>query len=154
MMKLTFVLLFCTSAFLSFSQELKFESGRTKHDVKPQLFAGLSEKFALTPTFLQDVMNLQVKQPVEVIVSSRLIVKGSVSSINNDVPGLTTIAIQSSETEGMVLSLSRLILPDQTIVYRGIIISKNHSDMLILDKDPVTGNYVWTKKQVSMMIAD
>lgn len=154
MKKLFFVLLFCTSAFLSFSQELQFESGRTKHDVKPQLFAGLSEKFTLTPTFIDEVMNLQAKQLVEVIVNSRLVVKGKVSSINNDVPGLTTVSIQSSETDGLVLSLSRIILPDQTIVYRGIILSKGHSDLLILEKDPVTGNYNWIKKQVSQLIAD
>jgi hypothetical protein len=33
-------------------------------------------------------------------------------------------------------------------------ISKKHSDMLMMEKDPVTGNYTWNKKQVSHMLAD
>ena len=104
--------------------------------------------------FIDEVMSYQVKQQVEVAVSPRFVVKGKVSSVTSEAPGLTTITIQSSEIEGLVLSLSRITLPDQSIVYKGIILSKSNSDMLMLDKDPVTGNYIWSKKQVSQLIAD
>ncbi len=154
MKTLFFALLFCTSALFSFSQDLQFESGRTKNDSKPQLFAELSDKFAITSTFIDEVMSYQLKQPVEITVNPKLVFKGRVTSITNDAPGLTTISIQSSEKQGLILSLSRLVLPDQTIVYRGIILSKTNSDLLMLDKDAVTGHYVWIKKQVSQLIAD
>jgi hypothetical protein len=52
------------------------------------------------------------------------------------------------------MSVSRLILPDNTIVFRGIITSPKHSDMLMLELDPVTGLYNWNKKQVSHLLSD
>ncbi len=154
MKKLVFVLLFSTSAFISFSQELQFESGRSKHDAKPQMFPAVSQRSSTISGFTEDVMNFQLKQQVDISVTSGFRFKGTVSSVTNDAPGLTTVTIQSSETKGMVLSVSRLVLPDKTTVYRGIVISTRHSDMLMLEKDPVTGNYNWNKKQVSNMISD
>ncbi|MBY0478097.1 MAG: hypothetical protein K2Q24_10655 [Chitinophagaceae bacterium] len=154
MKTLILAVLFCSSAFISFSQDLQFESGRSKNDSKPKLFAELTEKFALTSTFIDEVMSYQLKQPVEVTVNPKLIFKGRVTAINNDAPGLTTISIQSSEKQGLILSLSKLVLPDQTVVYRGIILSNSNSDLLMLDRDAATGNYVWIKKQVSQLIAD
>ncbi len=154
MKKLVFVLLFSTSAFISFSQDLQFESGRQKHDGKAQMFSAVSQRSSTTLTFIENVMDFQLKQEVEVAVTSGLKFKGTVSSITNDAPGLTTITLQSSETKGMILSVSRLIQPDKTTLYRGIVMSSKHSDMLMLEKDPVTGNYNWNKKQVSNLLAD
>jgi len=154
MKKLVFVLLFSISASLSFSQELQFESGRQKHDGKGQLFSAVSQKSATTLTFIENVMDFQLKQQVEVDVTPGFKFKGTVSSITSDAPGLTTITIQSSESKGIILSVSRLIQQDKTTIYRGIVMSSKHSDMLMLEKDPVTGNYNWDKKQVSNLLAD
>lgn len=154
MKKLLFAILFCISAFLSFSQDIQFTSGREKHEGKPQLFAGTSQRNSTSSAFVEDIINFQLKQQVEISVTSGFKFKGTVSSVSSDAPGLTTVTIQSSETKGLLLSVSRLILADKTVLYRGIITSTKHSDMLMLEQDPVTGLYNWNKKQVSHMLSD
>ena len=154
MKKLLFAILFCNFAFLSFSQELQFASGREKHDSKPQLFQGVSAKFSYKVSLIDEVISYRLQQDIVIGLTPDLSFTGKVSSITNDAPGLTTITIQSSENGGQVLSFSKLVLPDQSIIYRGLVQSKNHSDMLMLEKDPVTGLYNWNKKQVSHLLSD
>ncbi len=154
MKKLLFAILFCNFAFHSFSQDVKFASGRDKYDGKPQLFQNVSTKFSFKVSQIDEVMNYRLNQNVEIDLNPGLLFAGNVSSITNDAPGLTTITIQSSERSGLVLSFSKLILPDQSVIYRGLLQSKNHSDMLMLEQDAVTGLYNWNKKQVSHLLSD
>lgn len=154
MKKLLFVLLTCLSVTFSFSQDLTFTSGREKHDGKPQLFSNLSTKFSVRSDFMDDVLNAKLNQQISIAVTEGLVFSGNVSAKTNDAQGLKTVIIQSTEKEGLVLSVSKLVLADQTIVYRGIITSKHHSDLLLLEKDAITGNYNWNKKNVSYMISD
>lgn len=97
MKKLLFAILFCNFAFLSFSQDVKFASGREKHDSKPQLFQNVLSKFSFKVSQIDEVMNYRHHQNVEIDLTPGLLFAGSVSSITNDAPGLTTITIQSSE---------------------------------------------------------
>ena len=154
MKKLLCAILFCNIAFLSFSQELQFTSGREKNDNKPAYFQSVSSRVSLTSSAIEDFFNYQLQQEVAIDVLPGLLFKGKVFSITNDAPGLTSIAIQSIEKNGMVLSFSKLILADQSILYRGMIQSKKYSDMLMLEKDPVTGLYNWNKKLVSHLLSD
>lgn len=154
MKKLVFVLAFCTLSIFSFSQELQFESGRQKHDGKPAMFNNVASRFAPSQTFISDVMNARLNESVDLFVTNGFRFKGEVTAISSDAPGLTTVTIQSTDRPGLLLSISRITLPDHTITYRGVMLSKKHSDMLMMEKDPVTGSYNWNKKQVSHMIAD
>jgi hypothetical protein len=154
MKKLLTVLLLCLSATFSIAQDLQFSSGREKHDGKPQLLTNLSTKISVRSNFFEEVMNYKINQQVSINVTEGFLFNGNVTAKTNDAPGLETLIIQSTEKEGLVLSLSKLVLQDQTIVYRGVLISKHHSDLLMLEKDIVTGNYNWNKKNVSLMISD
>jgi hypothetical protein len=155
MKKLIFssLLLFaCTT--ISFSQDYAFQSGREKNDGKPQLFQNIAQKFAVKTNFIDDVMNVTAKQTVLFSVTDGLEFKGTVSSKLNDQQGLTTVTIQSADVSGLFLTLSKVVMPDQSVVYRGIMMSKSHSDILVLDKDPITGNYNWSKMKLSMLLPD
>ena len=154
MKKLLLVLLTSLSVTCSFSQELSFTSGREKHDGKPQMFSVLSSKFSVRPDFINEVLDAKLNQQFSITITEGFQFTGNVSAKTSEAPGLQTVIIQSSERDGMVLSVSKLVLPDQSIVYRGIIISKHHSDLLLLEKDAITGNYNWNKKNVSRMISD
>jgi hypothetical protein len=154
MKQLVLLLLFCSAAFVSFSQEVKFESGKARHDKKPKLFSGTSNRFAATASFINEVMNARLQSNATVVITQGVVFKGKVTSITSDAPGLTTVTIQSSDVQGAVLSLSRITLENNVVVYRGVVMSKNHSDMLMLEKDPVTGIYNWNKKEVSNLLAD
>lgn len=154
MKQLVLVLALSILSTYSFSQEIKFESGHQKHDNKPAMFGTVSSRFTPPQTFISEVMNFRLNQQVDLFITNGLRFKGEVTSITSDAPGLTTVTVQSTDRPGLLLSISRTTLPDQTIAYRGIMISKKHSDMLMLERDPVTGNYTWNKKQVSNMLAD
>lgn len=154
MKKLVFALAFCTLSIFSFSQELKFESGRQKHDGKPAMFNNVASRFAPSQNFIGDVMNARLNEKVDLVVTNGFRFKGEVTAISNDAPGLTTVTIQSTDRPGLLLSISRVTLSDKSVTYRGIMLSQKHSDMLMMEKDPVTGSYNWNRKQVSHMIAD
>lgn len=154
MKQLVLVLAFSILSTYSFSQEFKFESGHQKHASKPSMFGTVNSRFAPSQTFINDVMNFRLNQQVDLFITNGLRFKGQVTSITSDAPGLTTITVQSTDRPGLLLSLSKTTLPDQTIAYRGLMMSRKHSDMLMMEKDPVTGNYTWNKKQVASMLAD
>ncbi|MFY7839621.1 MAG: hypothetical protein ACOVP7_05065 [Lacibacter sp.] len=154
MKQLVLVLALSILSTYSFAQEITFESGHQKHDKKPAMFGTVSSRFTPSQTFINEVMNLRLNQQVDLFITNGLRFKGQVTSITSDAPGLTTVTVQSSDRPGLLLSLSKTTLPDQTITYRGIMVSKKHSDMLMLERDPVTGNYTWNRKQVSQMLAD
>lgn len=160
MKKLLTVLLFCLPAALANAQDgPQFSSGREKHDGKPQLIstsasARAKSKFPVRRAFINEVMGYRLNQTVQLQVIDGFQFKGKVSAITHDAPGLETIIMQSTETKGLVLSISKIKAQDGTISYRGMMMSTNHSDMLMLERDPVTGEYFWNKKTVSHMIPD
>lgn len=154
MKKLVFVLAFCTLSIFSFSQEQQFQSGREKHDGKPSMFSNVASRFAPSQTFINDVMNARLNETIDLVITNGFRFKGEVTAISSDAPGLTTVTVQSKDRSGLILSISKTTLPDRSVIYRGIILSQKHSDMLMMEQDPVTGSYNWNKKQVSHMIAD
>lgn len=154
MKKLFFSLVLCACAFISFSQDYQFQSGREKYDSKPQLFQNVAQKFAVKTNLIDDIMNVTAKETVILPVTDGFSFKGTVSSKSTESQGLTTVTIQSSEINDLFFTLSKVVMPDQSVVYRGMIVSKSHSDVLVLDKDPVTGNYNWNKMKLSMLIPD
>ncbi len=154
MKKLVFLLSCSFLSILSYSQEVKFESGRQKHDGKPAVFNTVAGRFAPSQNFINDVMSYRLNQQVDLVVTNGFRFKGEVTAITSDAPGLTTVTIQSTDRPGLLLSISKITLPDQTINYRGVMLSKKSSDMLMMEKDPVTGSYTWNKVQVSNMLAD
>lgn len=155
MKKLFFILLLSLSISVSFAQEdVTFSSGRDKHDGKPQLFTNLSSKFSLKVGLVDEIMNSRLNQPVTLLITEGLVFNGKILSRTSDAPGLETITIESNEKQGFLFTLSKTTIPGEGIVYRGLLISRNHSDMVVLEKNAITGVYEWTKKTVSQMIAD
>jgi hypothetical protein len=154
MKTLSLVLLMSLSATLTFAQDVSFRSNREKQTQKTKLFIGESSRFAVRKSLPRELMNYQLNQQVEVAISSKTTFKGKVTAITNDAPGLQTIIMQSSETPGLVLSISKLDIQGEGTTYRGVLISKNHSDLLMMEKDSKTGEYIWSKKEVAHMIPD
>ena len=155
MKKLFFILLLSLSVSVSFAQEdVTFSSGREKHDGKPQLFTNLSPKFSVRAGLIDEIMSSRLNQPVSLLITEGFVFNGKIMSKTSDAPGLETVTIESNEKQGLLFTLSKTTIPGEGIVYRGLLISRNHSDMVMLEKDPITGVYVWTKKPVSQIISD
>lgn len=161
MKTLSLAVVFCIallSTKAQFSTELKqddvhFTSGKDKHDHKPQLFKSFTKQ-TVTNEFLNTLMSYQVNQQVTIRIADNITFKGKVTAITNSAPGLHTVILQSSETKGLVLSVSRLIQANKAPTYMGVMTSQSHKDLLLMEKDPITGYYAWNKKNVSHMIAD
>jgi hypothetical protein len=155
MKKLIFsFLLLLASVTVSFSQDFQFQSGREKHDGKPQMFQSIAQKFAVKSNFIEEVMSVTEKQTVSLSLTEGLSFKGSVLAKQNDQQGLTTVVIQSAEVSDLFLTISKVVMPDQPVLYRAIIMSKSYSDVLVLEKDPVTGTYNWNKIMLSRLLPD
>ncbi|MBX9782220.1 MAG: hypothetical protein K2X48_02900 [Chitinophagaceae bacterium] len=155
MKKLLFVLLLSLSVTASFAQEeLKFSSGRDKHDGKPQLFAGLSQKISVKAGFIDEVMNSKMNEEVTLQVVEGFAFTGKVISKSSDVPGLETVTVENSSRKGFVLTLSKITTPVDGVTYRGMLKGRDFSDILLLEKDIVTGFYQWIKKKLSQAISD
>ena len=154
MKTLSLVLLMSLATTLSFAQEVSFRSNREKQTEKSKLFIKESARFAVRNNFIPEMMNYRLNQQVEIALSPKTTFKGKVTAITHDAPGLQTIIMQSTETPGVVLSVSKLDIKGEGTTYRGVMISKNHSDLLMMEKDAKTGEYVWNKKEVAHMIPD
>ncbi|MFN5134409.1 MAG: hypothetical protein ACK5DG_03760 [Chitinophagaceae bacterium] len=155
MKKLLFALLLSLSVSAAVAQEeISFTSGRDKHDGKPQFFANLSQKFALKTGFIENMFSFKKDETVIVTVSEGFVFNGKVISKTVESNGLEVITLESNQRKGLVLSVSKYTRPDGTVDYMGVITSREFSDMIMLEKDIITGNYQWTRKNLSQMIAD
>ncbi|MFN9710107.1 MAG: hypothetical protein ACK55K_01695 [Bacteroidota bacterium] len=154
MKKFSIVLLACFTAALVNAQEVSFRSNREKQSAKSSFFSKESARFAVRKNLINEVMSYRMNQEVNIQITPKTSFKGKVTAVTNDAPGLQTIILQSSETPGLVLSLSKIEIKGEDAIYRGVMISKNHSDLLLLEKDAVTGEYNWNKKEVAHMIPD
>lgn len=154
MKKLQFVLLLCLSASFTFAQDVQFRSGREKNSNKPQMFAKAPTRISVKPEFFNNILSYKKEQTVTVSLSSTVSFTGKVTAITKDAPGLETIIMQSTDVPGLVFSISKVQIPGEGVQYRGVMMSKEHSDMMMLEKDKITGAYVWNKKSVAQMIPD
>jgi hypothetical protein len=155
MKKLLFALLLSLSVSVAFAQEeISFTSGRDKHDGKPQFFANLSQKFVLKTGFVENMFSFRKDEIVTITVTEGFVFNGKVISKTVESNGLEIITVESNQRKGLVLSVSKYTKPDGTVDYMGVITSREFSDMIMLEKDIITGNYQWTHKNLSQMIAD
>ena len=155
MKKLFYALLLSLSVSSAFAQEdFKFTSGKDKHDSKPQFFKNLSPKFALKDGFIDNMFRFKKDEQVHITVTEGLVFNGTVISRTIESNGLEIITVESSQKKGLVLSLSKFTKADGTVDYMGIMTSREFSDIIMLEKDIITGYYQWTRKNLSQMIAD
>ena len=154
MKKFSTLLIACFIASLTNAQDVIFKSNHQRQSEKSQLFARSSARVSVKKSFVDDVMSYREGEQVSVQVSPEILFKGKVSAITHDAPELTTVIMQSSEIPGLVLSISRIEIKGEGTTYRGIMTSKNHSDMLLMEKNNATGEFVWNKKTVAHVIPD
>lgn len=156
MKKILFILLMClsVSAVTMAQDEIKFSSGHEKHDSKPQFFAHLSPKFSVKNGFVNDLLIAKLNDQLNIVVTEGFIFNGKVISKTNEGNGLETITVESQQKKGLLLSVSRYIRPDGSADYTGVITSREISDIITMEKDAITGNYQWIRKNISQMISD
>jgi hypothetical protein len=140
---------------LSIAQdEIKFPSGREKHDNKPQHFSHLSSKLSVTTAFVSDVFNSKINDQLNLTIADGFLFKGQLINKTNEGQGVETVTIESKEKKGLLLTVTRFTKPDGSIELMGAVLSREISDMFQMEKDLVSGNYFWVRKNVSQLISD
>lgn len=144
MKKLITVLFIILSSF-SFSQEFQSRKDRDKN--KPELFTKDSVLSKLQPTFIEQISNVERHDIVSLRITKYTKLEGIVTRVIKT-DNLISITINSLELNGLILIYSDNKLESGEHIYRAMLMSKNHKDVLILE------NSYWHKKEMSDLIPD
>jgi hypothetical protein len=90
---------------------------------------------------------------VTIPITQNTVFKGVVSKIK-ETDNLRIITIKSYEIENVTFIFSNRLLQNGENIYRGVIMSNNHKDILSLEKDEISSDYIWHKKELSDILPD
>jgi|SRR5215203_3536399 len=112
---------------------------------KPKLFKDLPDRIKVPLKNFDDVFDFEVGKTVDLPFASNFQFAGTVVSKAEDAEAnVKSIVIKSTTKVGATLALSRIINPDNTITYRGRIMSFNHGDAYEIANE--NGLYYFVKK--------
>ncbi len=114
---------------------------------KPKLFKELPDRIKVPLKNFDDVFAFEVGKTVELPFDSNFQFDGTVVSKAEDVEAnVKSIVIKSTNKAGATLALSRIINADNTITYRGRIMSFQHADAYEIANE--NGLYYFVKKDL------
>ena len=112
---------------------------------KPKLFKELPDRIKVSLNNFDDVFNIEVGKAADLPFASNFQFAGTVVSKAEDTEAnVKSIVIKSTTKVGATLALSRIINPDNTITYRGRIMSFKHGDAYEIANE--NGLYYFVKK--------
>ena len=112
---------------------------------KPKLFKDLPDRINVPLKDFDNVFDFEVGKSVDLPFASNFQFSGTVVSKAEDVASnVKSIVIKSTNKVGATLALSRMINPDNTITYRGRIMSFKHGDAYEIANE--NGSYYLVKK--------
>jgi hypothetical protein len=112
---------------------------------KPKLFKDLPDRINVPLKNFDNVFDFEVGKSVDLPFASNFQFSGTVVSKAEDVASnVKSIVIKSTNKVGATLALSRMINPDNTITYRGRIMSFKHGDAYEIANE--NGSYYLVKK--------
>lgn len=112
---------------------------------KPKLFKDLPDRINVPLKDFDNVFDFEVGKSVDLPFASNFQFTGTVVSKAEDVASnVKSIVIKSTNKVGATLALSRMINPDNTITYRGRIMSFKHGDAYEIANE--NGSYYLVKK--------
>jgi len=154
MKKLKFIaigVLFALCYLSSSAQDVPLNEGNYN---KPQLFSDLPDRMNLDIPSLQTLFTLQRGASVKQQLSEDFILKGVVvsrSEASSNSP-VTSVVIRCTSRPGAVFTFTRVVGQDESITYRGRILSRNNSDALDIVK--VNNQYYLQKKNYNDIISE
>ena len=120
---------------------------KDKDKDKPELFTKDSLLSNLQPTFIEKLSNAERHDIVSLRITKYTKLEGIVTRVIKT-DNLISITINSLEINGLILIYSDSKLETGEHIYRAMLMSKNHKDVLILE------NKYWYKKELSDLIPD
>lgn len=112
---------------------------------KPKMFKNLPDRLQFKVQEFDGLFTTELGKAVNLPISKNFSFSGTVVSKSDDVdPKIKSIVIRSSENNGATLTISRVINVDNTISYKGRIMSFKHGDAYELTYE--NGTYYLSKK--------
>jgi hypothetical protein len=137
----------------SFSQTIQFQTAKDRNVNKPQLFTKDTTKSLFNENYIEDILSMSIDGEVEIELTKNTIFKGKVTSIHNHDP-TNIMALKSYDIKDLMLIVSKVTIMPGEVIYRALLMSNDHKDILVLEKDDHDGKYYWNKKEASDLIPD
>jgi hypothetical protein len=120
---------------------------------KPRLFQDLPEKMNLTLSDLEPLFHLSVGESVTAKFTKGFFIKGIIVSRSGDSAStVKSVVIKSTNRQGAVLTLTKIMGNGGAYTYRGRIISKDNIDAYEIVKD--NNQYILQKKNYYEMVRE
>jgi len=121
---------------------------------KPQIFSDLPYRMSLNISSLQNLFTLSRGESIKQQLSEDFILKGVVVSKSEATAysPVTTVVIRCTSRPGAVFTFTRVVGQDESITYRGRILSRNNSDALDIVK--INNQYYFQKKNYNDIISE
>lgn len=112
---------------------------------KPKLFKDLPNRINVSLRNIDNVFDFEVGKAVDLPFALNFQFSGTVISKAEDADAnVKSIVVKSTNKPGATLALSRIINADNSITYRGRIMSFNHGDAYEITNE--NGSYAFIKK--------
>jgi hypothetical protein len=144
-MKKIVTILFILLSSFSFAQE--FQPRKEKDKNKPSLFVKDSVISKLQPTFIEQLSKVERHDIVSLRVTTHTKIEGIVTRFIK-MEKLISLTVNSLEIQNLILIYTDITTETGEHIYKAIIMSKEHKDVLILE------NNYWYKKEMSDLIPD
>ena len=144
-LKTSVICLFFSVCLLSASAQEQLQLVHQYDLNKPKLFKGLPDRINVKLNEFDYLFNLEIGKTVSLPLTANFALQGTVVSKAEDVAGnVKSVVIKSTNRVGATLALSRIINENNTITYRGRIMSFKHGDAYEVVNE--NGSYFLIKK--------
>lgn len=117
----------------------------------PKAFSTLGDSTSINIIELSELFSKKNNEKVILTLGSQFFLEGVVQSISDN-NTVTTISIKLSTPSPLLLTFSKIILAQDSIIYRGLISGRNTGDCLELIKDK--NQFKFIKKEINYLRAE
>lgn len=125
------------------------------HKILPDkafLFSNLPDKSLIKHSLIENLFAGPASGPVRIRLSPDSYFEGIITERLEKNDNVTTINVKSSNYNGALLSISRILNSNKEYTFTGRIVSLQHGDVLILKKE--NNDYFFSKEKQSLVIVE
>ncbi len=120
---------------------------------RPLAFAGVSDSITVSTTSLSAIIEKRQGDTITINTGNGTVIEGVLELITSKYNNaLKTVSIRIISPEKILFSISRILLPSDKILYRGIITGKNTGDCFELVQND--DQYTFIKKNINKFRAE
>lgn len=119
---------------------------------KSSLFTNLPDKFTIKNSLIEDLFSGPDSGSVKILLSVNNFFEGTITERIQRNENVVTLNIKSSNYDGALLTISKVLNSNKELTYTGRIVSMQYGDVLILKKE--SDRFFFTKAKQSLVIVE